>query len=83
MQSLFIQWRIDFNHGHCFTATLAIPRLRDFFALDIPPLDLDLVIAAIVVVAIGILELGWRAWILAAEKSRGWRATHGAGTLDP
>ena len=54
----------------CFAAALAIPRVREFFALDIPPLGLDLVIAVIVVVAIGILELGWR-------------ATHGAGTLEP
>ncbi len=53
-----------------FAATLAVPRLRDFFAFDIPPLRLDVVIATIVVIAIGILELGWR-------------ATHGAGTLDP
>jgi len=54
----------------CFAAALAIQRVREFFALDIPPLGLDLVIAVIVVVAIGILELGWR-------------ATHGAGTLEP
>jgi cation-transporting ATPase E len=53
----------------CFAAALAIPWVRDFFALDIPPLGLDLVIAVIVVVAIGILELGWR-------------ATHGAGMLE-
>jgi cation-transporting ATPase E len=53
----------------CFAAALAIPWVRDFFALDIPPLGLDLVVAVIVVVAIGILELGWR-------------ATHGAGMLE-
>ncbi len=45
------------------------PRARDFFALDIPPLGLDLVIATVVVIAIAILELGWH-------------ATHGAGTRD-
>jgi cation-transporting ATPase E len=54
----------------CFAGALAIPWVRDFFALDIPPLGPDLVIAVVVVVAIGILEIGWR-------------ATHGAGTLDP
>ncbi len=53
----------------CFAAGLAIPWVREFFALDIPPVGLDLVIAVIVVVAIGILELGWR-------------ATRGAATLD-
>jgi len=40
---------------------LAVPALRDFFALDLPPLGLDLVIAAVVVIADGLLELGWRA----------------------
>ena len=52
-----------------FVLTLLIPRARDFFALDIPPLGLDLVIATVVVIAIAILELGWH-------------ATHGAGTRD-
>ena len=44
-----------------FAVVLAIPAVRDFFALDIPPLGLDLVIAAVVVIADGLLELGWRA----------------------
>jgi cation-transporting ATPase E len=44
-----------------FAAVLAIPEVRDFFALDIPPLGLDLVIATVVVIADGLLELGWRA----------------------
>src|SRR5262249_36582585 len=44
-----------------FAGALAIPAVRDFFALDVPPLDLDLVIAVIVVIANAILELGWRA----------------------
>jgi cation-transporting ATPase E len=52
-----------------FALTLVIPQAREFFALDIPPLGLDLVIATIVVIAIGILELGWH-------------ATHGGGTRD-
>jgi len=44
-----------------FACVLAVPALRDFFALDLPPLGLDLVIAAVVVIADGLLELGWRA----------------------
>jgi cation-transporting ATPase E len=44
-----------------FAAALAIPAVRHFFALDVPPLGLDLVIAVIVVIADGLLELGWRA----------------------
>jgi cation-transporting ATPase E len=52
-----------------FALTLLIPSAREFFAFDIPPLGLDLVIATVVVVAIGILELGWH-------------ATHGGGTRD-
>jgi cation-transporting ATPase E len=44
-----------------FAGALAIPAVRDFFALDVPPLGLDLVIAAIVVLADALLELGWRA----------------------
>jgi hypothetical protein len=44
-----------------FAGALAIPAVRDFFALDVPPLGLDLVIAVIVVIADALLELGWRA----------------------
>jgi cation-transporting ATPase E len=47
-----------------FAAALAIPAVRDFFALDIPPLGLDLVIATVVVIADCLLELGWRATAL-------------------
>jgi cation-transporting P-type ATPase E len=44
-----------------FAGALAIPAVRDFFALELPPLKVDLVVAAVVVIADAVLELGWRA----------------------
>ena len=40
--------------------TLAIPGLRDFYALQLPPNDVLVEAAIIAGVAIALLEVGWR-----------------------
>jgi cation-transporting ATPase E len=56
-------WRAGLVAGMAaaFVVVLAVPALRDYFALDLPDLTLTFAAVGIAAVACSVLELGWRA----------------------
>jgi hypothetical protein len=63
----FNAWRIAMvaSMGVMFVGVMAIPPLRDYFALVVPPLVMTLATIGIAAIACGILEIAWRAagWV--------------------
>jgi cation-transporting ATPase E len=63
----FNAWRLWLvtSMGGAFLVILAVPPLRDYFELTIPPLVVTLAAIGIAAIACGVLEVGWRAagWV--------------------